>query len=172
MESEATAHSNLIFQSSQGLKHHHQLKHDETCLKKPAAAVCDLCHKSFGSKRTLERHIRRMHHPVSGVGTDAVTYPVTDVGTKRYLCSVCGLSFGSNPGLNLHRHLKHGDTCLDNSTAAVCALCHKSFSSKRKLQHHISKKHRNTMDVAAVAEKRRRIKCSGRPMIFMDARVA
>src|SRR5271163_4463089 len=106
-----------------------------------AAAVCAQCPIAFCSKGTLERHIRKQHPSVNGVGTGAVTDSVSTVGTNRFLCSLCGSSFGSSQGLNLHRRVKHGQSCVNKPAAAVCAQCLTTFSSKGTLERHIRKQH-------------------------------
>lgn len=75
--------------------------------------VCDLCHKSYITKRNLNTHYMKIHS-----------------GNKPYVCSICRKSLSSK--LTLETHIKMHTGLKD----FLCTVCEKLFASKEYLEVH------------------------------------
>ena len=76
---------------------------------------CQLCHKNFGYKNGLVRHIRLTH-----------------IGEKPYECSVCHRRFGYKHILSEHMNLHSGHRPYE------CTMCDKKFAARSNLIQHRS----------------------------------
>ena len=97
-----------FFDCDKDLEEHNSKYHNETLL-------CNICGKSFHSKRKFENHIK-----------------VHDLSKKKYLCEFNGCTKGFEKHsrfvahVNTHTHIKPYD----------CSRCKKTFSSKENLKRH------------------------------------
>ncbi|NWS43329.1 ZBT11 protein, partial [Probosciger aterrimus] len=79
---------------------------------------CDLCEKSFVTKRSLQEHMS-IH-----------------TGESKYLCSICGKSFHRASGLS--KHIKKHQP-KPEVRGYQCTQCEKSFYEARDLRQHMNK---------------------------------
>ena len=72
--------------------------------------VCDLCAKSFASRKTLKRHRETVHRQSGG-----------------FLCRVCDRHFYRRDQLKRHNIRKHVDEEYEAPASYRCPVCQKSF---------------------------------------------
>ena len=80
---------------------------------------CEICHKYFGSKNILGKHIKGVHLRV-----------------KNFHCQICEISFVRNDELKSHvrkKHPKDGEV----PEKFYCDQCAKQFTEKKSLNYHI-----------------------------------
>ena len=87
---------------------------------------CEMCHKHFGGKHSLRKHIRILH-----------------LGVKNFHCQICEISFGTSNELKSHVRKKHPK---DGEVAEkfYCDQCPKIFAEKYSLKLHIKSIHEIT----------------------------
>ena len=84
---------------------------------------CEMCHKHFGGKHSLRKHIRILH-----------------LGVKNFHCQICEISFGTSNELKSHVRKKHPK---DGEVPEIfyCDQCTKQYTEKNNLNQHIKNKH-------------------------------
>ena len=88
--------------------------------KKQKDQECRLCGKLFVSRGEMLTHVK--HH----------TNP-----RRRIVCEICGLSYGTQQSLTLHKNNMHND----NREKLLCPNCPRMFMSPAGLTYHIQTKH-------------------------------
>lgn len=61
---------------------------------------CSICHQSFRHKDTLQNHIKRIHQ--NPKPKEPRQKPKISKQKERFLCTYCGISFGTKYGLSRH----------------------------------------------------------------------
>ncbi len=85
----------------------------ESAATKNGTFQCTLCHKQFGYKNGLIRHVRLTH-----------------VGEKPYQCNICQRRFGYKHILMEHQNLHFGNRPY------ACNMCDKKFAARSNLIQH------------------------------------
>lgn len=80
---------------------------------------CEHCEKRYASKFELEFH--RSSH----------------LGTKSFVCDVCGNAYSQDTYLRYHRRLIHRQRITSSTMAYKCSKCEKTFVSEYCLQRHV-----------------------------------
>ncbi|XP_014236042.1 zinc finger and SCAN domain-containing protein 12-like [Trichogramma pretiosum] len=104
------------FGKKEGLKRH-MIVHN---LSKPFK--CDICHKSFGLKAYLRRHLKEIHDR-----------------SKTFECNICHKLFVRNCSLKSHMNAVH-----NRIKTFECDVCHRSFGRKDGLKSHMNFIHNPT----------------------------
>ena len=133
-------------------------------LKTACSFQCNVCSRTFVSKRGLNTHCSKVHKK------HEVFKDVSDEGTRdtedgTFACDACTESFPKMQALRLHQIRKHQVTSetdlnvtnhnvintenLDScQTILQCSECSRTFASKRSLRVHVSKMHKELDDAA------------------------
>lgn len=83
---------------------------------------CDICHRSFLHRRSLDRHRSKLHNP-----------------NNRKVCPICNLEVLDSNSLN--RHISHVHEKL---RPFQCSDCDRLFASKYNCELHIRRTHKNS----------------------------
>ncbi|XP_023314530.1 zinc finger protein 888-like [Trichogramma pretiosum] len=109
---------------------------------------CEICHKSFGQKSNLQRHINAIHNRNKPFECDIchksfglkhhLKYHINGVHnrSKPFECEVCHKSFGCKSNRNKHINAVH-----NHDKPFECDICHKSFNRKYDLKNHVKAIH-------------------------------
>jgi len=110
---------------------------------------CNVCGKTFGKKKLLNRHISRVHNNDKSFFCHYCTktfgrnehlnrhiVEVHQTTEKLFKCDQCEQSFKTNPQLKMHIKIIH-----DKELNFVCEICTKPFGRKRGLLRHITDVH-------------------------------
>ena len=100
--------------------------------------VCDLCEKTYVSKRGLVHHMKFAHS--------------VDSEQHKIVCGACGQKYRSLFGLKQHTARAHGKSaadCFDGRSGRkptkerkfVCDICDKGYTTKRCLLQHLRSVH-------------------------------
>uniref|UniRef100_H2Z1L6 C2H2-type domain-containing protein n=1 Tax=Ciona savignyi TaxID=51511 RepID=H2Z1L6_CIOSA len=73
--------------------------------------LCTICKREFTQESSLMRHIKNVHQH-----------------EKQYICQICGKCFGQDGGLKSHMRVHHGDN--------ECKDCNKNFSDLTSFRRH------------------------------------
>lgn len=103
---------------------------------------CDVCGKKLNGRSAIEIHIERIHLKLSHVichlcsrnfyNESELKYHIKNVHDERkYICSYCGASYGSNQILRKHVRAKH-----TVGQAFGCDFCEKRFINASLLRYH------------------------------------
>lgn len=94
-------------------------------------ATCDLCKRTFKTKKSLERHMKNIHN---GKNNTVIVYT-----PKDHTCEFCQRTFNNTTSLFWHIERYHAqDQKLPNT---LCILCHKEFSDYAALHRHLTSVH-------------------------------
>ena len=139
------------------LKGHMENVHGKTRLE------CIVCHRVYGSRDGLQRHIRMSHRPYKHLCKycDMVFYPKEGYRSlcKEHIlaehcttCLICEERFEKND------FRKHIDSVHSKPGALVCYICQKTFVNKDRRDYHIGKWH----------DASRRIQCDFCDKVFTE----
>ncbi|XP_033222646.1 zinc finger protein 319-like [Belonocnema kinseyi] len=82
---------------------------------------CDICRKSFKSKRLINKHAKEEHQEVH----------------SSFNCDICHKSFKSKNSIYQHLRGVHQEV----NSPVDCDVCHKSFKSRNSIYHHVKGAH-------------------------------
>mmetsp|Transcript_16336 Transcript_16336/g.28234 ORF Transcript_16336/g.28234 Transcript_16336/m.28234 type:complete len:307 (-) Transcript_16336:1295-2215(-) len=85
--------------------------------------MCHICHKDFGQKSDLTRHVRTVHE-----------------GLKQFKCNICSKRFSGSASLKNHVRAIH------ENVRFFCDKCGREFSRQDSLQRHLLNIHNQTDD--------------------------
>ena len=92
---------------------------EKRTISRESMITCNICHKSYTLKCTLNRHMRNVHKK-----------------EKRFSCDICHRSFSEKYILSQHvKQVHEGEKPLS------CNVCHRSFSRKYYLSQHVKQIH-------------------------------
>ncbi|KOB74361.1 Uncharacterized protein OBRU01_09248 [Operophtera brumata] len=142
----------------------HERWHKGTKYQCPHYFVCELCGYSFVSAKGIELH-KKLKHRGDETAVSISIKVTTYMGHVRikhpsdFVCELCGYSFVSAKGIELHKKLKHrgdetavsisikvttymGHVRIKHPSDFVCELCGYSFVSAKGIELHKKLKHR------------------------------
>ena len=82
--------------------------------------VCEVCHQTFSSQRSLKRHRESTHRQSAG-----------------FACRLCDQRFYRKDHLKRHHTRKHADEQYETPAAHTCPICRKSFHYRDHLRQHL-----------------------------------
>ena len=104
------------FYSNRNLREHKDRVHNENRVDR---FECDTCHRRFGHKSDMKRHVRTVH-----------------LKERRFFCGDCGQAFGRSDARDAHVRMMH-----DNIRSAACFHCGKTFCKDSDLMRHTRRVH-------------------------------
>ena len=110
-----------VFEAKWALENHKKIRHEKSC-----SAICDQCGKECLTQRTLDVHLKMVHH----------MYKIAKKDTIKK-CDKCDIVFEKPEEFN--DHLKH---CLDELKDFKCKLCDSSWVSHLSLWQHLAVDHK------------------------------
>ncbi|XP_055634274.1 zinc finger protein 888-like [Toxorhynchites rutilus septentrionalis] len=125
------------------LKHRHAVDNKE---KLEREFLCEICAKSFKTKKQLVDHLAIVHEGVKRFHCDICNKSFTrngslaehkliqHAGIKQFSCNICGKAFGKEDSLKTHRSVHLGKRFK-------CEVCSKTFLKNAFLTAHIAKAH-------------------------------
>ena len=113
-------------------------QHMITCHNQSNRIVCQTCRYTFSRKKTLKKHLKKMHNITVEV-QNILNVKTGPVPTMK--CEYCENMYMSSRGVHLHQAREHKDLWLSSKN---CKICHKSFQTVHYAALHVKLVHEDT----------------------------
>lgn len=105
--------------------------------RKPQPCQCHHCNKMCTSATSLKRHVKQEHKDL-----------------KKFLCTVCNVTFISKRSLQAHKATHDLNACSDSEEGVhLCHTCGKTFNASSKLKCHEKRAHQEISTIQQCPKK-------------------